>query len=76
MPPKVVPPKPIFRSDAEKATFDAIVKNLGDGDAIVCNLEIFDAQYGEVDVECRKLPWTWATALVVQANISPGILKT
>lgn len=44
MAPRILPEKPLFRSDAEKLTFEAIVKNLSDQDAIICNLEIFDSQ--------------------------------
>jgi hypothetical protein len=51
MAPRILPEKPLFRSDAEKLTFEAIVKNLSDQDAIICNLEIYDSQYGEVEID-------------------------
>lgn len=51
MPPRILPKSPLFRSDAEQQTFEAIVKNLSGRDAIICNLEIFDPQRGEVEID-------------------------
>ena len=49
--PRIYPDNPQFRNPAEKQVFEAIKRELGDDDAIFCNLEISDPQHGDVEID-------------------------
>ena len=51
MPPKIYPDNPQFRNDYERKVFESIKSDLGDQDAIFCNFEISDPQYGDVEID-------------------------
>lgn len=51
MPPRIFPPTPQFQSEAERQVLSAIVEELGDNDAIFCNLQLVDPQHGDVEID-------------------------
>lgn len=55
MAPRVFPENPIFRSNAEREVFDAVVAGLGDEDVVICNLELSTPDRGEVEVDLVAL---------------------
>ena len=51
MPPKVYPPHPIFKSTAERDTFEALVAALSDEDMIFANLRVTDSEHEDAEID-------------------------
>jgi hypothetical protein len=55
MPATSHPANPIFRSSGERAVYEALLPQLGDGDVIFANLEIADPVEGDVEIDLAVL---------------------
>ena len=64
MPPRIWPENPVFMNKAEELVFDALYEHLDENSAIITNLRVFDAQYGDVEIDCIALIDGYGAAVI------------